>query len=1081
MSNTVPWGQNTHDSQQGGGPVTFFDPSKFQKTQEFPGLTGNQQGNNEHSPNQQSSKQNTDQGGHSTAQTASANAWNSWSWGDASNPYLKQQQSRENTAEYNGIDYNYQNQWNGQQWNQEQPQQQQSDQIQYYWDQNTQQWQPNYYDPSQQGVDQSQYNYSQYWNSAVGQSNSTETQNYQMTNTTDDLSTGQNNTDGTIQNEGFAQQEHVRQIDHSSVSDTNQPDTDHHANENSQQDNEYLNESNSSYDQNQVDYLNQLGDDGLDQSEGSIGRFYVNDYVGEGETSDSHFTAKPLNAQELTSLEKQGSQPFDVKGIANSQNTTESGDTVEGSANIPSQTVDTEPGGVPNEVVLESHSVPFNDHMSQTHVNQEYTAKSEQSNQYISADGEQGHPEQVVKESDKEEEMSQPAKSETHSEDGWELVHPHGLGPPSHSHSRNQSMDNNVQFFISSGNSSLRVSPSGSSKSKDEVESIPGQIERHVDDAKNDSENLKDKIEKTVLFDKSHMASGDSNELHGSVPPPQKTAPLSGPPLSSSLGPPPVGGTTGVNPFRKSPLVLNVATTKTDNPSPITHDFLLSSTRLDTTKTNFENSPVSLNQSISPIPPNLESQGIDNTVNDSPDIQELTKPGCNPDTPLSSQRKGINVPQSPIMPRKESPFQPPVPVPRNHPDSRSKPVKASHNIPGVSANVSQNPSMHDKKISEYEKDKAGRRTPDWDNSQREKNRGRTTPDLDRGVEKLTESRSGRRTPDWDTNRKNYDRRTGRRTPDWDKEKTRDRNRGRRTPDWDSRQNSDRHGRRTPDWDSQRTSERNQGCRTPDWDSRQSSNRYGRKTPEWDQSDDNPYRSYDRSDDRRDLDEDRLSGKPPVGSFGAINKGQPRSLARQSAFREMVKNRSKNNISPAASLLDFEPPAMSNILLVPAASNTKTVKKQTEQSKDTSEEELSDLKPVASLISSISEKINTVDSVSKIKDQTKSKSIEKTEKLKPDNSREPNVRTGYEKNSDKSSRETLRPNRSYDKGLNDSRNASREKLRSYGSRDSLESELRDDSRERHRRGNSRDRDRVDPYDRYYRYFDLGCLNLYSEPC
>ena len=941
-----------------------------------------------------------------------------------------------------------------------------------------------------------------------------------MTNTTAELGSHEESVDANAQsakteisdqNTVFSQQESIRNIEPSSVHDTNQTQVNdsnaasesiqnqqyvnqpyenvqqdneflNQLNENTLQENEYLNQSNSSSGQNQSDQLNQSansGDDSLDQSDGSLGRFYNNDYIAEEE----HIPSRQSSVQGIPSSEQQGSQTFDITNI---ENASVSADTGLESENIPSQTVDSEPVNVPKETELEnntvpfnepasniatfdeqaSHSVPLNDQMSH---NYEYNAPPNQGYQYYPVDQSQTQTQEVAKENENED-INQPPKSETHSaksethsdSDGWEVVNPNSIGPVSGpTHSRNQSMDNNVQFFISSGNSSLRVSPSGSAKSKDELE---GHNDEHIDGAKNESEYLRDRIENLNLYDKTHVET-HIQPVHGNVvhapPPVGSSAP---PPPSSTLGPPPMGGAGGSNPFRKSPLTLNVSTSKSADSSPhFTQDSVLSSTRLDVTKTNFENSPVSLNQSISPIPPSVEAQNrnINKMATDSPDIQGFSKPGLIPDTPLSSasQRIGANLPQSPIMPRKESPFQPPVPVPRNIPDSRNKPVKASHDIPGVSAQ--QNANLYDRNKSDHDKDRTD--NADNDINQRDKRHGRTTPDLDKSVERLTsDTRSGRKTPEWDSNRRGYERKTGRRTPDWDKERMTDRNRGRRTPDWDSRQGGDRYGRRTPDWDSRRSGERSQGRRTPDWDGRQASSRYGRRTPDWDQAD----------DCRRDYDEDKLTSKPPAGSSGVANKSQSRPAARQSAFREMVKSRSKNNVSPATSLLDFEPPVVANVLLAPAATDTKIGKKDTS-------EELADLKPVASLITSLSEQINTDNSITKGKSQPKSKSDEKTERLKPDKSREPTVRTGYEKeptvrtgydrSSERNNREALRQNRSYEKGLNDSRNVSREKLKSYGSRDSLESELqRDDSREdRYRRGNSRDRDRLDPYDRYYR--------------
>ncbi|MEW8544969.1 MAG: hypothetical protein AB2693_15695, partial [Candidatus Thiodiazotropha sp.] len=636
---------------------------------------------------------------------------------------------------------------------------------------------PNYYDHSQQGihVDQNQYGYNQQWNAAVSHSNKTATENYSLTNAVPDQNSGyQNSALQSVQNSEFAQQGSIGDTGLSSSNGPNQLNSYvNHANGNSKE-NEQLNRSNSSYGETQPNYVSHSatsdGDDSLDHSEGSVGRFFVNDYVGD---SEPHLSSRQSSVQGVAISDQQVSQSYDGTGVENANIRTDNSNVAN---SIPSQILGNEQG-VLNEAGITSQTNTSNvDQFSQNHINQEYTGHSDHVYQYYAGDESQNHPPQVTKELEKEEDANQPAKSETHSDDGWELVHPHGLEHPTHS--RNQSIDNNVQFFISSGNSSLRVSPSGSSKSKDEVESIPGQNEGQTVGTKKDSEKLRDRLEKS---DQSQLQSvpGENSEIPGMIPPPSTAAGLSGPPPSSSLGPPPMGGIGSVNPFRKSPATVP----KPENPSPLTQDSLLSSTRLDTTKASFENSPVVLNQSISPIPPASEIQNR-NVVSESPDIQIPTHLEPIPDTPLSatSQRKGITVPQSPIMARKESPFQPPVPASRNIPDSRNKPIKASHTIPGVSSNIPKNSNP------DAEQDRTGRKTPDWESSQRDKNYGRRTPDWDRN----NESRPGRRTPDLDSGRR-YERRTGRRTPDWDRERTADRNRGRRTPDWDSRQNADRYG------------------------------------------------------------------------------------------------------------------------------------------------------------------------------------------------------------------------------------------------------------------------------------------------
>ena len=1066
MSNPAPWGQNIPGDQQGGGQITFFDPTKFQKgPQDFPNIPDSHQKNQQDQPNSHT--------GHEANQVSGNNAWAAWSWADASNPYVKQESIEQNVA-----DYGYQNQWNGQQFSQgqqvqpQQPhqngpnqttqehqqhqngpnqmtqehhQQHQNANDQYYWDPNTQQWQPNYTGHSQlaqQQVDQNQYVYNQYWNGGVSQ-NSAVAGNSQWTNTVADTNCSQQNSAlGSVQNSGIAQQVSIRDTDLSSSHDKNQPNSYLNHFNNTPQQNEYLNQSNSSYDQNQQDNLTATvptneGGENVDQSEGSVGRFFMNDYEGEVENVTGQAIIPSVSGSE------EQIHNHEVPNIEQTNISAESNN----SDNIQSHMLGNEPESVPNQVNLAAQSIEpvaiNNDPLSQDY-NFESVKQSDQAYPYYAVDASQAQPVNIAKESEKEDEGSHHTKSETHSEDDWELVQPQGLVP--NSHSRTQSMDNNVQFFISSGNSSLRVSPSGSSKSKDDLDGIPGhhasQTEALIGDNNVNNEKV---VENKIEGEPRVHVTDNKTEVNSFVPPPVTVTGLSAPPPTLTLGPPPMGMVSGSNPFRRSPSQTDSSMLKADNPSPVTQESLLSSTRLDSTKTNFENSPVVLNQSISPIPPGLDLHR-DTANNASPDIHDIGKPNQNPDTPVSSvnQRKSV-VPQSPIMPRKESPFQPPGQMIRNSADSRSKPVKASHTIPGVSANEQQNLSAYNR---------AGRKTPDVDGERG----GRKTPDWDRNNERsVGENKSGRKTPDWDIDRRSYERRTGRRTPDWDRDRTTDRNRGRRTPDWDSRQNSDRYGRRTPEWDRERNNDRNLGRRTPDWDSKQSSSRYGRKTPDWDQSTD--------SENKKFYDGDRLSSKPPAGTLGNSNKAPPqRAPGRQSAFRDMVKNRSKNNVSPATSLLDFEPPVVSNILLVPAALDTKST--NIDKSKKVSDD-LSELKPVASLINSLSEQINTDDNVSKLKAQPKNRSDESSEKFKSD-TRETNNRTAYDRNRDRDPRDTLRHNRSYEKGLNDTRNASRDKLRSYGSRDSLENELQDDSsKERHQRGSSRDRDRLDPYDRYYR--------------
>ncbi|WAR31439.1 SC16A-like protein [Mya arenaria] len=527
--------------------------------------------------------------------------------------------------------------------------------------------------------------------------------------------------------------------------------------------------------------------------------------------------------------------------------------------------------------------------------------------------------------------------------------------PPSSVHSRNASIDNNVKFFISSNNSSARGSPSSTGKATE-------------DDLLQEHENkvTNPRIQKPV-----------NKEIHDNIAK-SEVAQISAPP------PPMAGsGPKGGNPFRKGKLEVGQEDVS-----------LLSSTQLDVTKPNYENSPVVLNQSISPIMGHIDQNKM-RDQSESPDLNDDKPQGNITDTPVSSQSKKTigNVKQSPIMPRKESAFQP------LKQEGKNKPVKASHEIPGIA-------EQEQKSRPNTGKPSSGER------------RGRYSPDMDNG--------RGRRTPEWESQDRQAERKGG---SEYDK----------------------KYGRRTPDWDS---SQRKGGRRSPD----REKDRYGRSS-----------------------DGDKLTSRPPAGPYGGDKERDRPSRSRQSAFHHIHVSRGKNNVSPAASLLDVaDAPAMPNILLMPVASAAGT-------GNNTNVSEANaplELNPIVSLISSMSEHIKS-DDVEDGKDNSHSrkKDDDDRDKSRKDKERyrdkDSSERERYRDDRDyrdsrdrdryrdrDRDRDGIRGNHSYDslrdRNLKDSRATSREQLSMYDSRTSLD---QDDSRDRGKRVDSKERRYRDDHDKY----------------
>ena len=956
------WGGETSSQPQAPAPISFFDPSKFQKgADNFPHVPVSQQNDGKGHVQGQSEGQNQGQiGGHSdmTNQDGNQSNWNSWgAWNAENNPYA----GDFNAGQQVNSDYNN---YNAQQW-QGQPQYNnvplQNDHSAGQWDQNSQ----GAWDPNQQWNQQQQYSYQQgtnpnentgynnYWGGSNGDYQSNVA--YQNVDQSGYIASSVNN----VVQETNAQYAQTG----ASYGQNNTQSTELTGSVNSLgqtvQNSGDLNVSQSTEESGSLNQSVGNIEDG-----GAMDGFYNNDDYDEdeGDTDDDDDDDEDDDSAEEEDISNENNSNL---GAAGSHIQHENEHHYEQSHNTQAQTVIPDSQTNQSEVIGQMQALNLQDNfVSQTNEGVSIPSVPMYSNQRNDGNNvnlQAAHtvpqqqptfPPQSVGLTESNSESESGVKQTTPTFSDWEMIPSQGTVS---AHSRNASIDNNVHFFISSTNSSARVSPASSKTGEEKsVVNTEDRKEENVPNRQTDINNVGQHRQSDTI-------SQQINE---------------GPPPSQPVGPPPPmsGGMKGVNPFRKSPNIeTNTVSTANNDVS------MLSSTRLDVTRPNFENSPVVLNQSISPITANIESTG--QREGESPEVQLSKNSGNPPDTPVTSQyRKTTTVQQSPILPRKESPFQPPKQ------DSTSKNAKTSQDIPEDPAGKYVKPEQSGKQ-------------------------GRRTPDRDRGYRS--------RTPDWDSG---------------------DRNEGRRS-ERDSRRRTDRG---------------------------------------YDERD-----RYNRDRDRYGADNDRVTSRPPSGS----NTSDRSTRTRQSAFHHIQTNRNKNNVSPAASLLDVADsvPAMPNILLMPATNTSGTIAQNTPAGGAPSE-----LNPVVSLISSMSEQMTgdyTSDSKnakndSKYSDRDRDSKDRYREKDRY-RDRDDRGRYGKDRDRDRGSREDIRGNRSYDslreRGLKDSRNDSREKLSMYDSRDSLD---RDDSRDRTRRGDSRERDRSyrdDYYERSYRYWVQTTIFFYSLAC
>ena len=933
------------------GQVTFYDPNKFQANAQ-PAV-------------QQQPHQGDDQ------QPQPANTWGAWDPG--ANPYatdfsgnqaVPQEQAVNSNPQQNVGDQsqpvyqqqpgteNQQQQWYGNNWNQEQ-----TYNDQYQWDANIQQWVPNQYNYG----DNTGYN--NYW---AGQ-NGTYTGDQNGYQTVDPSvqqgvpSANFNSQDPNVQYTTAQQQvpnvlthdqgsvNVTEQANHLDISQSTESGSADQSVGNVEDGGAMAGFYNDDYDEEEGEDSEEETDEEDDESEGNV-ESNVNSSAGVGASHvENESDQSPWLSASNNKVHSQGADPINSTGELNNQMQALHLQEHANKQNNANYGYNNDQSNVPPYAYPNQYGAPAIVGNVQPIITGE-TVNSAHIPAQPSPDGNTvvwPPPVQTISAENVEVDgPSQVTPTPTFSD--WEIVPPHVTNT---SHSRNASSDNNVQFFIGSTNSSARVSPATSGKCPEEKvdrETVPKVMESapsRNDDAHADS----DVIMEHFSFSTSVKPNDVGLPADLQMADVQSTRP--------SLPPPMPGAVARVgNPFRKSPNTVAV-------PPPSVNDAsMLSSTQLDITRPNYENSPITLGPSISPIMAVTDNQNQEFVADPAGGIR---------DTPTAKQTKNSgSVKQSPIMLRKESPFQPPKqPV-----DQKMKPLKASHDIPGVEAKV-QSVAADRQALN-----RKGRRTPEVEKSRR-------TPDNEIQTERVNDRRG-----DADNGEARRDRQS---------ESRNERGYGRKTPDWDP--SDKRGGRRTPDRDSRYRSDRDRG-------------------------------HTDRA-----------------------------SRQRQSAFHYVNTNRGKDNVSPAASLLDIADtaPAMSNILLVPASSTTSSEALNVSQL--VSGNAPLELNPISALITSLSEQIKTDDVV----DERKSGRQSHDDRDSKDRYRDRDSREGDRSRYRERDRGDLRGNKSYDslkdRNVKDSRNDSRERQSIYSSRNSLEL---DDSRDRGRRGDSRERRyRDDYYDRH----------------
>ncbi|KAJ8300915.1 hypothetical protein KUTeg_022434 [Tegillarca granosa] len=290
-------------------------------------------------------------------------------------------------------------------------------------------------------------------------------------------------------------------------------------------------------------------------------------------------------------------------------------------------------------------------------------------------------------------ESTSPQSDDTHGLSDWEMVPPQ-LTLSGH-HSREGSLDNNnVQFFIgSSKNSSTGSTPlsfHGQNVDSDQTQQPPDGANKQFDNATNQENSSAlllpeltpqhSSSPNTLVEDQGSSQNTEKGQTLPPLPPPAAT-----PPSGQS------GGAGGTNPFRKggtgSRTSSNASTVSEDSKSHNIQPNIL-----------FSNPPVGGEVSGSNFDKRTENRPhLDKTENIEP-----------PSPIMSSSEETVHVkhssqgatqkpqPQSPIMPRKESPFQPPQ--------------NRRRNLSQSSDSIEEQPKLEEKLQSDYDKGKYDRQS-----------------------------------------------------------------------------------------------------------------------------------------------------------------------------------------------------------------------------------------------------------------------------------------------------------------------------------------------------------------------------------
>ncbi|KAK3590775.1 hypothetical protein CHS0354_038713 [Potamilus streckersoni] len=267
----------------------------------------------------------------------------------------------------------------------------------------------------------------------------------------------------------------------------------------------------------------------------------------------------------------------------------------------------------------------------------------------------------------------------------WEMVQTQGYSSSAH-HSREGSLDNNVHFFIGSEQSSSRNTPSKLSDSS--VNQVIEESSLKAGSEFNYPQVDSDNIQLAPKKENQHSSSNFVGNVNSSLSNASANPNLPPPSHSDQTATPPKGsGAPGDNPFRKAAVKSSSRNSSSQSLSSTTQG----DSHLQRMK---EADQLLLNQSISPIPrihdSNLNQQETPpsakyqskHPLESKPKFNEGGRPHLDVknDLPVSTSKELAKLsPESPIMPRKESPFQPP-PARKKEADSKRMPVKASHDL-----------------------------------------------------------------------------------------------------------------------------------------------------------------------------------------------------------------------------------------------------------------------------------------------------------------------------------------------------------------------------------------------------------------